>query len=1340
MSSIQVNDLSLISDDTLNQLQIVTNPTIIGGIDMIMSGTNDLTIKAGSTHTLNLGAGFFSNSAQLQTNGIMVFNGGAPQTSTAPTVGNDLCNKTYVDSAASASATTIDITNTSTNVNTFYPTFVSASGTGQTLRADTTGNVLSYVPSTSTLSALIFNGDLTGNADSSTNATNATNVGVTNASSTAGTFYVPFVDVTSGNDNIKVDTGLTYSATSNTLTASSFSGNLSGTATNSNNVLVTAETTNANFYPVFTDGTSGNRALDVNSGLFYNPSSNNLTATTFTGSLVGNSTDSTNTSNVNITAVSDNVEYLPTFVSSSSGNNAVKVDASGLTYNPSSNVLSVGQLKYPSGTNANVLTTDGTGLLSLQPPQSVYVNTLYVNDGITDIQTAIDSATQGTQIIMSSGSFGGATVTINGKQNIAIIAPARGQGTICELAGGRGLTLGALSTGSITIANLQIEGLFTLSGSGNNYFTDVDVISGITITAGATGSYYFKNCSIAGLITVPNTFAGVIVFNQCNMSGATYSLLNVSPLQVQFALCLNLPVSRPTNATYGFGNSDVNTTITLNTNFIRDTNNSVGTNGYTLYSGATGVYWDVATLGPQGPQGEQGIQGIQGIQGLTGPTGPQGATGPQGEQGPQGIQGDTGPQGPQGIAGPQGVAGPQGATGAKGDAGVSSFVYPYQADANTQAPPVTSGYIEWNNVNQLLATNLYVSHIDGNGDDVEVLLGLINAGDVIVIQDKTNSGNYQNWNVTAVSIVAGQYIDYTVTLASSTHSFSNNDQILFIIQAVGPVGPQGPAGPQGLQGIQGDTGATGPQGPQGEQGIQGLTGATGPQGPQGEQGIQGPQGIQGLTGPQGPQGEQGISNPNSTAIEITDSNTNASFYPTFVSASGASQTLYADTTTTPLSYNPSTSTLTATNFSGLASTATQVNVATTTSNSTFYPLLQANNLSGFWNTSKSGSFVANPSTGSFTATTFVGALSGNASTATSATSATNSTNIAVTDTNTNSTFYPTFVSASGTGQTLYADIATGPFTFNPQTATLTVGTVVGNLTGNADTATSASSATNSTNASKVAVTLDTTTNASEFVTFVGATTGNNDTNASTSLTFNPSTSTLSSTNVTATTFTGALSGTATNSTNVGVTDNNTATTYYPVFSAGSGNQALQADISTGPLSYVPSTGVLSTTKIKYPSGTAGQVPISDATGLLTLGTPSSSITYATGTWVATSGSTVALTSGTWYNAGNVVLTAGTWIIFVNLQFGQPSGNINSINVRTGLSNTGAVGGLIYYQDSPYIPATGSSAPGYPSLTTVVSPTGSTTYTLFINLTWTQVSAPTFTAEGAKRSFTAIKLA
>lgn len=41
-----------------------------------------------------------------------------------------------------------------------------------------------------------------------------------------------------------------------------------------------------------------------------------------------------------------------------------------------------------------------------------------------------------------------------------------------------------------------------------------------------------------------------------------------------------------------------------------------------------------------------------------------------------------------------------------------------------------------------------------------------------------------------------------------------------------------------------------------------------------------------------------------TSIDITDTNTNATFYPTFASSAGVAQTLRADTTTTPFSINP----------------------------------------------------------------------------------------------------------------------------------------------------------------------------------------------------------------------------------------------------------------------------------------------------------------------------------------------------------------------------------------------------------------------------------------------------
>ena len=94
---------------------------------------------------------------------------------------------------------------------------------------------------------------------------------------------------------------------------------------------------------------------------------------------------------------------------------------------------------------------------------------------------------------------------------------------------------------------------------------------------------------------------------------------------------------------------------------------------------------------------------------------------------------------------------------------------------------------------------------------------------------------------------------------------------------------------------------------------------------------------------------------------------------------------------------------------------------------------------------------------SVTSTTFVGALTGNASTATSATSATtatNATNIAITDTTTTAgTYYPVFVSATTGNVPARTDSST--FTYNPHTNTLTVGTVSGALTGNASTATTA---------------------------------------------------------------------------------------------------------------------------------------------------------------------------------------------------------------------------------------------------------------------------------------------
>jgi hypothetical protein len=205
---------------------------------------------------------------------------------------------------------------------------------------------------------------------------------------------------------------------------------------------------------------------------------------------------------------------------------------------------------------------------------------------------------------MSPGSYDGSDVVINNKQNIAIVGVNRGQGTICELSSGRGLTLSSSCNGSITISSLQIEGLLTLAGKKNNYFTSLQCQGGITIVQTAltdpSGNYFFSDCDISGNVVVPPTFSGLITFSRCNMSGATFSLSNLSPLQVQFALCINLPASRPTNATYGSSNSDATLNITTDTTNLR-INKSLGTSGQVLTSGGTGpAYWS-SIVGVTGP-------------------------------------------------------------------------------------------------------------------------------------------------------------------------------------------------------------------------------------------------------------------------------------------------------------------------------------------------------------------------------------------------------------------------------------------------------------------------------------------------------------------------------------------------------------------------------------------------------------------------------------------------------------------------------------------------------------------------------------------------------------------
>jgi len=344
------------------------------------------------------------------------------------------------------------------------------------------------------------------------------------------------------------------------------------------------------------------------------------------------------------------------------------------------------------------------------------------------------------------------------------------------------------------------------------------------------------------------------------------------------------------------------------------------------------------------------------------------------------------------------TSGPTGPTGATGQNGASSSFYNYRSTVTTQSPPPPNGNVVWNANPTTDASNIYVSVLDDNNDDLTTLLFNLTAGDSFIIQDKNVSANYQNWNISSRTFVAGSpgYIDYGVTLADGSFNFadlSNNHPILIIATQVGPAGPTGPTGA---------TGATGATGPTGDTGPTGATGATGP------------------TGPTGSTGATGATNSNATGISITDTNDNVAYYPTFVAGAGASQTLRADVATTALTYNPSTNAITATTFvgalSGTATSATAISITdSTTTAGTFYPT--------FVNTDGSGKTLRIDTNMSYVATTDTLTclnFAGNATTATSATTATtatNATNVGITNTTTTAgTYYPTF-SVATTGNT-----------------------------------------------------------------------------------------------------------------------------------------------------------------------------------------------------------------------------------------------------------------------------------------------------------------------------------
>ena len=170
--------------------------------------------------------------------------------------------------------------------------------------------------------------------------------------------------------------------------------------------------------------------------------------------------------------------------------------------------------------------------------------------------------------------------------------------------------------------------------------------------------------------------------------------------------------------------------------------------------------------------------------------------------------------------------------------------------------------------------------------------------------------------------------------------------------------------------------------------------------------------------------------PTAVTTVTDDTTTNGTRYPLFANqTSGTITNEY--TSSTKLQFNPSTGIFTATGFSGSGAGLTSIpNSALVNSSITV----------GSTAISLGGSATTIAGLTSVTSTTFVGALTGNASSATTATTATNATNIAITDnTSTNANYYPVFVANSSGNNP--ATTSSTKLKYNPSTGALYVSAI-----------------------------------------------------------------------------------------------------------------------------------------------------------------------------------------------------------------------------------------------------------------------------------------------------------
>lgn len=186
---------------------------------------------------------------------------------------------------------------------------------------------------------------------SASTETNATTLTVNNTS-TNTSFYITYTDVFNGSSTaIYSNSSLSYNPSTNTLSASYFSGDGSGltnvVATSSGtttNVAVTEAVTGV-YYPALVGTTGGNQPVRYDTGITYDATTDTLNAGYFIGDGSGltnlNLGAGTAATTITVGETSNDATHYVTFVDVTDGNDSCKTDGD-LRYNPYTNTLTAG--------------------------------------------------------------------------------------------------------------------------------------------------------------------------------------------------------------------------------------------------------------------------------------------------------------------------------------------------------------------------------------------------------------------------------------------------------------------------------------------------------------------------------------------------------------------------------------------------------------------------------------------------------------------------------------------------------------------------------------------------------------------------------------------------------------------------------------------------------------------------------------------------------------------------------------------------------------------------------------------------------------------------------------